>query len=104
MTARADALERLLAGGQDTAVLRFSLGQAYLETDPTRAALHFRRATELQPDYSAAWKMLGKAYAATGALSLARDAFERGIAVATGRGDVQAAKEMQVFLKRLNRP
>ena len=27
--------------------------------------------------------------------------YERGIAVATERGDVQAAKEMRVFLKRL---
>ncbi len=30
-------------------------------------------------------------------------AFEKGIEVAEGRGDIQAAKEMKVFLKRLAR-
>ena len=54
-------------------------------------------------DYSAAWKMLGKAHVAAGDIPGASAAFEQGIAVATSRGDVQAGKEMQVFLKRLKR-
>lgn len=104
MTTRIEALEQMLARGQDSSILRFSLGNALLEIDPGRAAAHFARAVELQPDYSAAWKMLGKAYAAAGDAASARAAFERGIEVAISRGDVQAGKEMQVFLKRLNRP
>jgi len=103
MTGNRDALERLLAAGQDSAVLRFSLGSAWLNEDPARAAMHFERATQLKEDYSAAWKMLGKARVANGEPVLARAAFERGIAVATSNGDVQARKEIQVFLKRLDR-
>jgi len=34
---------------------------------------------------------------------VAADAYEQGIAVAEERGDIQAAKEMRVFLKRSNK-
>jgi Tfp pilus assembly protein PilF len=98
-----DNLERLLAAGQDSAVLRFSLGNAYLGNDPRRAADHFTRATELDPNYSAAWKMLGRAWDAAGEHAPAAAAFEQGIAIAEQRGDLQAAKEMRVFLRRLTR-
>lgn len=94
-------LEKLLAAGQDTAVLRFSLGNAWLATDPARAAGHLARAVELDPKYSAAWKLLGKALAAAGRAGEARDAYTQGITVAESKGDIQAAKEMKVFLKRL---
>lgn len=103
MAIHIDNLERLLAKGQDSAVLRFSLGNAYLEADPACAARHFQRAIELKPDYSAAWKMLGKAHTAAGAIEPARAAYAQGIATAQNMGDVQAAKEMRVFLNRLSR-
>ena len=94
-------LEKQLAAGQDTAVLRFSLGNAYLSTDPARAAAHLARAVEIDPKYSAAWKLLGKALAAAGRANEARDAYTQGIAVAEAKGDIQAAKEMKVFLRRI---
>ncbi len=101
---RTAALEKLLARGPDSAVLRFSLGQAHLATDPPRAAAHLARAVELDPGYSAAWKLLGKSLAATGRAADARDAYAKGIAAAEAKGDVQAAKEMRVFLMRLSTP
>jgi len=59
--------EALLASGKDGALLRFSLGMHYLGTgEPARAAGHLRRAVEQDPDYSAAWKLLGKALAQAG--------------------------------------
>jgi predicted Zn-dependent protease len=96
-----DALERLLASGHDSAVLRFSLGNAYLTEEPRKAVTHLERAIELDPTYSAAWKLLGKALASSGEVSRAHTAFTRGIEVAEAKGDVQAAKEMRVFVKRL---
>lgn len=96
-----EALEHLLAAGQETALLRFSLGNACLAENPALAAEHLERAVALAPDYSAAWKLLGKARTAAGEADAARAAYERGIAVAEARGDLQAAKEMRVFLKRL---
>lgn len=97
-------LEAMLARGQDNALLRFSLGSAWLgQGEPARAAEHLARAVEHDPGYSAAWKLLGKALAAAGDTAAARAAYARGIEVATAKGDLQAAKEMQVFLKRLQR-
>lgn len=97
-------LEDMLARGGESALLRFSLGNAQLADDPAAAATHLRRAVELDPDYSAAWKLLGRALVQDGQAEAAREAWTRGIAVAEARGDVQAAKEMRVFLKRLDKP
>jgi Tfp pilus assembly protein PilF len=98
------ALEKLLAAGRDDALLRFSLGNACLkEADAAAAAEHFRRAVEHDPAYSAAWKLLGKALEETGDHAGAVEAWRSGIEAAHARGDVQAAKEMQVFLKRLQK-
>ncbi|HET7307770.1 MAG TPA: tetratricopeptide repeat protein [Gammaproteobacteria bacterium] len=99
-----DNFEKMLSAGRDSALLRFSLGNEYLKVDaPDRAAEHLARAVELDPDYSAAWKLYGKALVAAGRQADAAEAYTRGIDVANGRGDKQAAKEMQVFLRRLEK-
>ncbi len=47
--------------------------------------------------------MLGQSLTAAGDRTEAAASYRRGIAVAEGRGDKQAAKEMQVFLRRLEK-
>jgi predicted Zn-dependent protease len=97
--------EALLAKGKDSALLRFSLGNEYMKVDDAaRAIVHLRAAVARDPHYSAAWKLLGKALAATDDASGAIIAYEHGIAAAETKGDKQAAKEMSVFLRRLQRP
>jgi len=64
---------------------------------------HLRQAVEQKPGYSAAWKTLGEAYAAAGSPERAAEVYERGIAAAQESGDIQAAREMGVFLKRLRK-
>lgn len=101
---RTDSLEALLAQGSDSAMLRFSLATAYFDRgELERAELHAAAALALDADYSAAWKLLGRTQAARGEVHEAADTFRRGIAVAERRGDLQAAKEMRVFLRRLER-
>ena len=101
----AERFEALLASGKDGALLRFSLGMQYLNAgDAARAVPHLKRAIEQDPAYSAAWKLLGKALAQTGANAEAIEAYRSGIAAAEKRGDKQAAKEMTVFLRRLEKP
>jgi predicted Zn-dependent protease len=100
-----DNLEKLLAGGTDNALLRFGLGNAYLKEGRAGEAVeHLRRAVEHDPGYSAAWKLLGRALAELGRTAEAAEAYETGIRNAEAKGDLQAAKEMRVFLKRLGRP
>jgi Tfp pilus assembly protein PilF len=94
----------MLAGGRDNALLRYSLGNEYLKHgDAARAAEHLRRAVEHDPKYSAAWKLLGRALAESDQLDEALGAYRQGIAVAEAHGDVQAAKEMGVFARRIEK-
>lgn len=98
-----ERLEALLTTQGESALLRFSLGNACLATSPALAIEHLRRAVALDAEYSAAWKLLGRALVAHGADAQAQTAFAQGIEVAERRGDIQAAKEMRVFLKRLRK-
>ena len=94
--------ERMLAAGKDGALLRFGLGNEYLKCgDAAAAATHLRRAVALDPDYSAAWKLLGKALNAARRDDEALAAWNEGIAAAERKGDKQAMREMQVFVRRL---
>ena len=96
--------EQMLASGKETALLRFSLGNEYLKRgDFERAAEHLRRAVELDPKYSAAWKLLGKGLAHAGCKVEALAAYRQGIAVAEAKGDKQAANEMSVFARRIEK-
>ncbi|WP_339489160.1 tetratricopeptide repeat protein [Pseudomonas sp. EL_65y_Pfl2_R95] len=99
-----ESLEKMLAKGVDNALLRFGLGKGYLDAgDSTIAAEHFQRCVELDPKYSAAWKLLGKALLDTGQPDAARNAWEQGVAAAQAHGDKQAEKEMNVFLRKLDK-
>ena len=100
----AQRFEQLLAAGRDNALLRFGLGSHYLKAGETgRAIEHLRKAVAQDPGYSAAWKLLGKALAQSGECEAAIAAYRDGIAAAGRKGDKQAAKEMEVFLRRLER-
>jgi predicted Zn-dependent protease len=94
--------EALLVAGKDGALLRFALGNEYMKVGAAvEATPHLRRALELDPDYSAAWKLLGKALAEQNQTEDAFNAYQHGIASAQRKGDKQAMKEMQVFARRL---
>ncbi len=97
-------LEAMLARGEDNALLRFTLGDLCLKADePATAAEHLAEAVRQKPDYSAAWKLYGRALVAAGKAQEAEAVFEEGLSVAEARGDMQAVREMQVFLRRLRK-
>ncbi len=95
-------LLKLLAQGQDNPMLRLGIGKSYPDQDEFDSAIvHLKACLQQDPNYSAAWKLLGRAYALKGDTELAIAAYRDGIRVASARGDKQAEKEMQVFLRRL---
>lgn len=99
-----ERFEGLLAAGKDGALLRFGLGGEYLKAGrAAEAAAHLQAAVAQDPGYSAAWKLLGKALAEAGDAPAAMQAYRTGIAAAEAKGDKQAAKEMVVFLRRLEK-
>ena len=99
-----DHLLKLVGTARDGALLRFALGNEFLKSGEfDRAIEQLRAAVEKDAGYSAAWKMLGKALEAAGRREHALEAYRQGIGVAEGKGDKQAAKEMTVYARRLEK-
>ena len=97
-------LETMIRNGQDNALLRYSLGNEYYRAKKYQLAiLHLHKAIEFDSEYSAAWKLYGKALSANNQINDAIKVYEKGIAIAEKKGDIQAGKEMRVFLKRLKK-
>jgi len=104
MTSQIANLLKLVGTPRDGALLRFSLGSEYLKSADFEAAVaHLRVAVEKDPGYSAAWKLLGRALAGSGRTDEALAAYRKGIEVAENKGDKQAAREMTVFARRLEK-
>ena len=102
--ATVERLRALCGGPRDGALLRFSLGNALIAAGaPADAAIELRRAVEFDPAYSAACKLLGRALAEAGDPEQARVAWCDGITAAGRAGDIQAQKEMQLFVRRLDK-
>ena len=101
MTGILNNLKNMIGTERENQLLHYSIGNEYLKSeDYNLAEEHFRKALSLDPDYSAAWKLLGKTLNAAEKYEQAIEVFTQGIAVAENKGDIQAAKEMKVFLKR----
>ncbi|WP_295803731.1 tetratricopeptide repeat protein [uncultured Microbulbifer sp.] len=97
-----ERLQAQLQAGKDSPLLRFGLGSALFNDKAYgEAAEHLRECVKQMPDHSAAWKLLGRSEMALGNDSAAVHAFERGLAVAREKGDVQVEREIGVFMKKL---
>lgn len=97
-------LEALLAAGKDAPQLRVSLAQACLSRDDAEGAIaHLEQALKLDVHYTAAWKFYGRALQAAGRTTDARSAWQNGLETAAQHGDRQAGREIQVFIKRLDK-
>ena len=103
-TSALEAFERMLASGEESAMLRFSIGNEYARAGDGNAALdHLAHAVALDPNYTAAWKLYGRTLHEAGRDEEALEAYRRGIDVAREKGDRQAEKEMTVFARRIER-
>ena len=99
-----ERFEGMLAAGKESPMLRLTLGTEYLKReDPGSAIRHLARAVDLDPQYSAAWQHLGRAFEQAAQPQEAASAWRAGIDAAERRGDAQAAKVMRVWLRRLER-
>lgn len=93
--------EAMLDSGQDSPMLRLSLGNAMVAAGRIEDAIvHLEQAIQQDPGYSAAWKLLSRQLLAIGDLSRALEVCEKGAAVARQKGDLQAMREMEVFGRR----
>jgi len=97
-------LEKMITNGRDSAMLRLTLARLLVDENRRPEALeHLKVAVELDQGYTAAWKELGRQQLELGQPEAASQAWKTGLAVAEENGDKQAAREMSVFLRRLEK-
>jgi predicted Zn-dependent protease len=101
---RTEMFRKLLERDPNNPMVLYSLGnELFKEGKYPEARDHLRRAVENKPDYSVAYRMLGRAHYELGEDAEAREVFERGREVATENGDLQTVKEIDVFRRRLDK-
>jgi predicted Zn-dependent protease len=95
---------KLLDRDPQNPMVLYSLGnELFKEGGYEEARDLLQRAVENKPDYSVAYKMLGRVHYELHEDAEARNTFNRGKEVAGQNGDLQTIKEIDVFLRRLNR-
>ena len=98
------SFERMLASGKDSALLRFSIANEYAKVNDWASSVEaLAKAVALDAEFTAAWKLYGRALQETGRPQDALAAYRAGIDVAKRKGDRQAEKEMTVFARRIER-
>ncbi len=101
---RAEMFRKLVEKDPENPMVLFSLGnELFKEEKYEEAKGHLQKAVENKPDYSVAFRTLGRTYFELGEYGEARTVFERGREVAQANGDLQTVKEMDVFMKRLEK-
>ena len=95
---------KLLQKDSDNPMILYSLGnELFREGRYEEARDLLQRAITNKPDYSVAYRMLGRAHYELNENTEAREVFLNGKEVARGNGDLQTVKEIDVFLRRLQR-
>ena len=97
-----ESLLKLIGTPRDSPMLRLTLARLLADrSDLEQAETHLQMAIEMDSEYTAAWKELGKVRRLNNDAPGAAHAWRQGIEVARARGDKQAEKEMTVFLRRI---
>ena len=103
-TSRAEMFRKLLEKDPDNPMILFSLGnELFKEGRYPEAREHLVRAVRYKPDYSVAYRTLGRAHYELNENAAARRVFTKGREVAQENGDLQTVREIDVFLRRLDR-
>ena len=101
---RSEMFRKLLDKDPDNPMILYSLGNELFREDQYEEARDLlQRAITNKPDYSVAYRMLGRAHYELHENTEARNIFLKGREVAQGNGDLQTVKEIDVFLRRLQK-
>jgi uncharacterized protein HemY len=103
-TSRAEMFRKLLEKDPDNPMILYSLGtELFKEGRYLEAREHLARAVGNKPDYSVAYRTLGRAHYELHENAEARRVFAKGREVAQENGDLQTVREIDVFLRRLDK-
>jgi predicted Zn-dependent protease len=103
-TSRAEMFRRLLERDPENPMVLYSLGnELFKEEKHFEAREYLERAVRHKPDYSVAYRMLGRTLYELRQDTEARRVFAEGREVAERNGDLQTVKEIDVFVRRLEK-
>ena len=103
-TSRADMFRKLLDRDPNNPMVLYSLGnELFKEEKYAEAKECLSRTVRNKPDYSVAYRTLGRALYELGEDAEARRVFTEGREVARRNGDLQTVKEIDVFVRRLEK-
>ena len=103
-TSRANMFRKLLERDPENPMVLYSLGsELFKEKKYSEAREHLDRAVRNKPDYSVAYRTLGRTLYELGEDHEARRVFSEGREVAQRNGDLQTVKEIDVFTRRLEK-
>ena len=103
-TSRADMFRKLLERDPENPMVLYSLGnELFKEEKYSEAREYLSRAVRNKPDYSVAHRTLGRTLYELGEDAEARRVFAEGREVAERNGDLQTVKEIDVFVRRLEK-
>ena len=101
---RSEMFRKLLDRDPENPMVLYSLGtELFKEGNHSEAREHLSRAVNNKPDYSVAYRTLGRALFELGEDEEAARVFAEGREVAQGSGDLQTVKEIDVFVRRLEK-
>ncbi len=99
---RINVLKEGIRAEPDDPVGYYVLGLEYAKLHRDLDAIDmFEKALRILPDYTAAYRELGKSLRDAGRRPEAEELWGQGVVVAQKRGDTQTLKEMLVLLKRM---
>ena len=103
-TSRTEMFRRLLERDPENPMVLYSLGnELFKEEKYSEAREYLGRAVRNKPDYSVAHRALGRTLYELGEDDEARRVFGEGREVARKNGDLQTIKEIDVFVRRLEK-
>ena len=103
-TSRSEMFRKLLERDQNNPMVLYSLGnELFKEKKYPEAREYLSRAVRNKPDYSVAYRVLGRTLYELHEDTEARRVFTRGREVAKKNGDLQTVKEIDVFIRRLEK-
>ena len=97
-----DMFLQVLALDEDDVLANFGLGETYLKKNELQKALmHLQKVLNLNSNHSMAYLVLGKVYEGLGRLKEAGEVYTRGVDVASKKGEMKPANEMQARLSKI---
>ena len=103
-TSRTDMFRKLLERDPENPMVLYSLGnELFKEQRYSEAKIYLSRAVRNKPDYSVAYRTLGRVLYELHEDEKARRVIAQGREVAYANGDLQTVKEIDVFVRRLEK-